>query len=312
MSVGLDVGIGRVEISRQKITAASKVKGDGQRRAGVLKMVDRQLSKGNFKMALSLLKQLHLSAFSSCSSSSKQVPKRVSSVEELNLSMTETSTLQPLFDSILGSIKSSLESSPLDETLTGEDGNLYLEDDDIIDNKQVVQHEAGHFLVGYLLGILPKEYSFSSLEDVKQDKVAVASVKFIGFEFLAELEDKVQLKKKSHEAKPGHRANKNKLSSTVLCKFACVIVGGLVAEHLVFGYSKGHHADVEKLDRVLKWMHFTEDEANTLMRWAVLNTLLILNRHDEARSTLVEAMVDGRSIGKCIDMIESTINDHKI
>lgn len=59
-------------------------------------------------------------------------------------------------------------------------------------------------------------------------------------------------------------------------------------------------------------MEFSKDEANTLIRWAVLNTLLMLRRHGEARSTLVEAMAHGRSIGNCIDMIEPTLNDTDI
>lgn len=59
---------------------------------------------------------------------------------------------------------------------------------------------------------------------------------------------------------------------------------------------------------VLKWLQFTEDEAHTMMRWAVLNTLLILRRHGEARAALVEAMAEGRSIGNCIDMIETNLN----
>lgn len=172
----------------------------------------------------------------------------------------------------------------------------------------MVQHEAGHFLVGYLLGVLPKTYRFSSMEDVKQDKIFDASVKFVGFEFLTELEDELPSKKNLHDVKQGNRANKRKLSSTVLSKLLCVIVGGLVAEYLTYGYSKGHHGDMEKLDMVLKWLQFTEDEADSLTRWAVLNTLLILRRHGKARLALVEAMAHGRSIGNCIDVIESALS----
>ncbi|KAL7600805.1 hypothetical protein Lser_V15G22290 [Lactuca serriola] len=288
--------------------------GDGcgvRRRRAALRMVDRQLAKGNFKLALSLVKQLQrlpppagLRGFATA----KQVPRRVLSVEELDLSVTEKSALQSLHDSILDSIKISLQSSPLDEiSVTCKDNDLNLEDD-IIQHKQVVQHEAGHFLIGYMLGVLPKTYKFSIMEDVKQDKVVDASVKFVGFEFLRELEDELPSKKKLHDVKPSHRDNKRKLSSTVLSKFLCVIVGGLVAEYLTYGYSKGHHGDVEKLGMVFKWLQFTEDEADALIRWSVLNTLVILHHHSEARLALVEAMTRGRSIGNCIDVIETTLN----
>ncbi|KAK1439420.1 hypothetical protein QVD17_05238 [Tagetes erecta] len=278
-----------------------------ERRRAALRLVDRHLSKSNFKLALSLLKNLHrqsspfrLRGFAAA----KQVPRRVSSVEQLHLSVTETSDLQSLLDAILDSIESGLQSC-----VTGEVDDLYLEDD-IVEHKQVVQHEAGHFLVGYLLGVLPKKYRFSSMEDENVD----ASVKFVGFEFLTELDDVVLSNNTLHEVKAGHahQASKRQLSSTVLGKFACVIVGGLVAEHLAFGYSKGHLGDVEKLDRVLKWLQFTEEEANTLTRWAALNTLTILYRHSKARSVLAEAMLHGRSIGYCIDTIESNLNHQNI
>lgn len=49
------------------------------------------------------------------------------------------------------------------------------------------QHEAGHFLVGYLLGVLPKCYEIPSIEALRQDDFAVGRVQFIGFDFLKEV-----------------------------------------------------------------------------------------------------------------------------
>ncbi|GKB69701.1 hypothetical protein Tco_0931113, partial [Tanacetum coccineum] len=93
------------------LTRGGGVKVEG--RAAALRSVDRQLAKGNFKLAVKHLRlcQPPLRGFSAA----KQVPRRVSSVEELNLSVTETLALQSLLDSILHSIKTSLQSSPLDE-----------------------------------------------------------------------------------------------------------------------------------------------------------------------------------------------------
>lgn len=107
------------------VATTRRVKEDGngcgvRRRRAALRMVDRQLAKGNFKLALSLVKQLQrqpppagLRGFAGA----RQVPRRFSSVEDLHLSMTETSALQSLLDSILDSIMSSRESSPLEEVL---------------------------------------------------------------------------------------------------------------------------------------------------------------------------------------------------
>ncbi|WMV41867.1 hypothetical protein MTR67_035252, partial [Solanum verrucosum] len=92
-----------------------------------------------------------------------------------------------------------------------------------------------------------------------------------------------------------------------LNRFLCVILGGLAAEHLVFGYSELLHSDVQKLDRVLRWLCYNENEADSLVRWAILTTLSLLSHHHEARSRLAEAMTSRRSIGYCIDMIENTL-----
>ncbi|CAK9143128.1 unnamed protein product [Ilex paraguariensis] len=180
------------------------------------------------------------------------------------------------------------------------------------DHLRCMQHEAGHFLVGYLLGVLPKRYRVPSMEGLRQEEFAGGKVEFLGFEFLSELDTATTLYKDFTKGKLSDVAIKRKISFTVLKRFLCVILGGLVAEHLVFGYSEGHYSDVEKLDSVLKWVGFSENEADLQVRWAALNTVLILVRHHEARSRLAEAMALGRSVGFCIDTIESTLHGKDI
>lgn len=63
---------------------------------------------------------------------------------------------------------------------------------------------------------------------------------------------------------------------------------------------------------MLKWLDFTEEEAESRVKWAALNTVLILSRHHEARSRLAEAMGLGRSVGFCIDTIENSLNNKEI
>ncbi|KAG5549316.1 hypothetical protein RHGRI_014613 [Rhododendron griersonianum] len=53
---------------------------------------------------------------------------------------------------------------------------------------------------------------------------------------------------------------------------------------------------------------FTQKKADSQVRWVVLNTVLTLRRHEEARAKLAEAMFEGRSVGFCIDVIEKTTN----
>ncbi|XP_042939656.1 uncharacterized protein LOC122274710 [Carya illinoinensis] len=52
-----------------------------------------------------------------------------------------------------------------------------------------VQHEAGHFLIAYLVGILPKGYTLTSLEALKKEGSlnVQAGTAFVDFEFVEEV-----------------------------------------------------------------------------------------------------------------------------
>lgn len=52
-----------------------------------------------------------------------------------------------------------------------------------------MQHEAGHFLIAYLVGILPKGYTLSSLDALKKEGSLniQAGTAFVDFEFLEEV-----------------------------------------------------------------------------------------------------------------------------
>ena len=52
-----------------------------------------------------------------------------------------------------------------------------------------MQHEAGHFLIAYLIGILPKGYSISSLDALqKEGSLNIqAGTAFVDFEFQEEV-----------------------------------------------------------------------------------------------------------------------------
>ncbi|XP_049377695.1 uncharacterized protein LOC125842443 isoform X3 [Solanum stenotomum] len=246
---------------------------EAMRRRRVLRKFDKELANRNYKAASSLLKQL------------QHMPRALLG---------------------FGSAKLVLLSG-MEDAMGSETDNSPYED-----HQMCLQHEVGHFLVGYLVGVLPRSYEVPSLQDITQDKFAQGNVQFLGFEFLKEVQI-VQVdintisSKRCTQGKLKSKENRAKISSQTLNRFLCVILGGLAAEHLVFGYSELLHSDVQKLDRVLRWLCYNENEADSLVRWAILTTLSLLSHHHEARSRLAEAMTSRRSIGYCIDMIENTL-----
>jgi hypothetical protein len=72
------------------------------------------------------------------------------------------------------------------------------------------------------------------------------------------------------------------------------------------------HLPYVQLDGLLKSLGFTQKKADSQVRWAVLNIVLILRRHEKARSQLAEAMSTGKSVGSCIEVIEECISTDDI
>ena len=63
---------------------------------------------------------------------------------------------------------------------------------------------------------------------------------------------------------------------------------------------------------LLQGLGFTQKKADSQVRWSVLNTILILRRHEAARAKLAEAMTAGKSVGSCIETIEDAISSEDL
>ncbi|KAH6761442.1 stress regulated protein [Perilla frutescens var. hirtella] len=301
--------------------------GDGGGRWQVLEQVDKELSKGNERAALNLVKDLQAKpAGLRCFGAARQIPQRLYTLDELRLNGIETVSLLSPVDTTLGSIERSIQAAALlggiavsnifslspQQLFFTSLGLLFLWTLDAVSfnggisflvldtlghtfsrkyHNRVVQHEAGHFLIAYLLGILPKGYTLTSLEALKKEGSfnVQAGTAFVDFEFLEEV-------------------STGKVSASTLNRFSCIALAGVVTEYLLFGAAEGGLADINTLDRLLKSLGFTQKKTDAQVRWAVLNTTLILRRHEKTRAVLAEAMSEGKSVGSCVDMIEKTID----
>eukprot|EP00882_Tetradesmus_deserticola_P017448 GHRQ01018690.1.p1 GENE.GHRQ01018690.1~~GHRQ01018690.1.p1 ORF type:complete len:273 (+),score=138.28 GHRQ01018690.1:1053-1871(+) len=156
--------------------------------------------------------------------------------------------------------------------------------------QRVTLHEAGHFLVAYLLGLLPRAYTLSALDAFARYRAlnVQAGCQFCGGGFEGELAA-------------------GRLSSSSLDQFSCVALAGVVTEYLRFGQAEGGVGDVAQLDSLLRALQFTQKKADGQIRWAVLNVAALLRRHADVHDNLAAAMAAGASVAACVELIEREV-----
>ncbi|KAI3979967.1 hypothetical protein MKX01_042621 [Papaver californicum] len=293
----------------------------------VLEQVDEELIKGDEIAALNLVKGFQCKPGDlPCFGTARQIPSRLRTLDELKLNGIDASKILSPDDRTLGSVERYLQAVAVlggvsawavfgftqEQTLFAVIGLFYFATLGSIALKggfsslmldmighavsqkyrsRVVQHEAGHFLVAYLLGILPKGYTLTSLEALRKEGSlnVQAGTAFVDTEFREEVDS-------------------GKLTSKMLDRFSCIALAGVATEYLLFGYSEGGLSAIYQLDSLLKSLGFTQKKADSQVRWALLNTILLLRRHERVRLKLAEAMSSGKSVGYCIDTIENVIN----
>lgn len=156
--------------------------------------------------------------------------------------------------------------------------------------RRVALHEAGHFLIAYLLGLLPKHYTLSSWDAFRAQRVlnVQAGTTFCDGAFQKEVAS-------------------GKLSSSSLDVYSCVALAGVATEWLRYGRAEGGLADVQQLDRLLRALGFTQAKADDQVRWAVLNVVSILRRHEKVQDKLADAMSRGETVAECMAVIEKAL-----
>nr|DAD37874.1 TPA_asm: hypothetical protein HUJ06_008515 [Nelumbo nucifera] len=178
------------QMTRNMIVSTGRKEQLSLRRHG-LQRVDRELSRGNFKTALSIVKQLQEKPGGLCGfgAAKLQVPRSVNTLDELKLIGPDILPLLPLVDPLLELVDRSLKIATLESISFNELESSILDTDSLCEEKHLMcmQHEAGHFLIAYLLGILPRGYAVPSIEAFWKDKFIVGKVEFVGFEFLKEV-----------------------------------------------------------------------------------------------------------------------------
>ena len=150
---------------------------------------------------------------------------------------------------------------------------------------RVIHHEAGHFLVAYLLNIPITGYALSAWDAFKQGQAGQGGVTFDCQELDAELQQ-------------------GTLSAQLLERYCTVWMAGGVAETLVYGDAEGGADDLRKFRTIWVQLRRPQREGQEKERWAVLKARNLLQQHQEAYTALVEALKQQLNVAECYHVLE--------
>ncbi len=150
--------------------------------------------------------------------------------------------------------------------------------------ERILHHEAGHFLVAYLLEIPIQGYALNGWEAFKQGLKAQGGVQFADQQLWEQLQQ-------------------GQLSSRVLDRYFTVWMAGIAAERLMFETAEGGRDDREKITAIWTQLNRPISEVNVKERWAILQAKTLIETHQTGYYRLVEAMRNRASVEDCYRMI---------
>ncbi|GJD06831.1 hypothetical protein Gasu2_12230 [Galdieria sulphuraria] len=154
--------------------------------------------------------------------------------------------------------------------------------------KKVLKHEAGHFLVSYLLGCPVRGIVLSAWESLSLGIPGQAGTLFFDRKLESEL-------------------STGFLTDATIDRYSIVLMAGIAAEALEYGQAEGGQSDEAALLRVLTCLNppWSKERVFNQARWAVLQAILIIKKQKKAYDALVHALSSKKPLGDCIAMIEA-------
>lgn len=151
--------------------------------------------------------------------------------------------------------------------------------------ERILHHEAGHFLVAYLMEIPIQGYALNGWEAFKQGLKAQGGVQFADQLLWEQLQQ-------------------GQLSSRVLDRYCTVWMAGIAAETIVFQKAEGGREDRDKITAIWTQLNRPMSEAKFKERWAILQAKTLIQNHETAYYRLVEAMKNRASVEDCYQVIK--------
>lgn len=91
-------------------------------------------------------------------------------------------------------------------------------------------------------------------------------------------------------------------------------MAGVVAEALTFSSAEGGLDDEAKLAQLIRAVRPDWDEARAqgMVRWAMLQAGLLLQRYADEHDALVSVMIAGAPLGECIEALEASLRSKDV
>ncbi|MBW4629435.1 MAG: ATP-dependent Zn protease [Brasilonema octagenarum HA4186-MV1] len=159
--------------------------------------------------------------------------------------------------------------------------------------ERIIHHEAGHFLVAYLLEIPVMNYTLSAWEALKQRQPGQGGVSFDDGELASQLE-------------------RGTISAQKLDRYCTIWMAGIAAETLVYENSEGGADDRSKLLMVLTKLGFSESLGDQKQRFCSLQAKTLLEENWSAYQALVNSMRERASVAECQNAIAQAFDTPQI
>jgi hypothetical protein len=156
------------------------------------------------------------------------------------------------------------------------------------ERQRVLHHEAGHFLVAFLLDIPVTDYTLSAWQSWRKGIPGLGGVQFD----TTGLDTSLQT---------------GQLPAPVLNRYCTVWMAGIAAEQHVYGEARGGQDDRQKFTLLWQQLQRPQAEGQMRQRWAVLQAKTLLEKHAELYQALVAAMALGTPAADCITLLQAQV-----
>ena len=173
-------------------------------------------------------------------------------------------------------------------------------------NRKVLRHEAGHFLVAYLLGC-PVEGIVLSAWAALQDRRFGNRQVSAGTSFF--------------DPDLSRQINTNgKVTRASINRYSMIVMAGIAAEADSYGRADGGAGDEQALVAFLSQLNaasggaanWTSDKIRNQARWGALQSVLMLREYKASYEALVDALERGGNLGDCVHAIERAARENNL